>query len=84
LAKVDAVSDTVLSERFQILSFPMLKLFVDGIPIEYNSGRKAELIMQWLKKKTGPTYVVLNTIEEFKAIRFKCSFNFSLINIFTI
>ena len=64
LAKVDTTNDTVLGERFQILSFPTLKLFVDGIPIEYNSGRTAELIIQWLKKKTGPTYIVLNTIEE--------------------
>ena len=64
LAQVDAANDMILSERFQIGSFPMMKLFVDGVPIDYNSGRTAELIIQWLKKKTGPSYIVLNSVEE--------------------
>jgi protein disulfide-isomerase A1 len=41
-----------------------LKFFVDGTPIEYGGGRTSDEIIQWLKKKSGPAAVTLNTVDE--------------------
>lgn len=66
LAKVDATVESSLGEQFKIKGYPTLKFFVDGTPSDYNGGRTAEEIVQWLKKKSGPPAVTLATSEELK------------------
>lgn len=54
LAKVDATENKELGSRFEIKGFPTLKWFVNGEPTEYNGGRTADEIVNWIKKKSGP------------------------------
>jgi protein disulfide-isomerase A1 len=64
LAKVDATVQSDLGERFKVKGYPTLKFFIDGTPIEYGGGRTSDEIIQWLKKKSGPAAVTLNTVDE--------------------
>lgn len=54
LAKVDATEEKELGSRFEIKGFPTLKWFVNGVPTEYNGGRTADEIVNWIVKKSGP------------------------------
>uniref|UniRef100_A0A914Y5W4 Protein disulfide-isomerase n=1 Tax=Panagrolaimus superbus TaxID=310955 RepID=A0A914Y5W4_9BILA len=72
LAKVDATVETELNKRFKIEGFPTLKFWKDGEnPIDYDGGRDADSIVQWIKEKTDPNYkppaeeVVALTVETF-------------------
>jgi protein disulfide-isomerase A1 len=71
LAKVDATVNAELSERFKVRGYPTLKFFVNAQPIEYNGGRVADEIVNWLKKKTGPPAVTLETVDDLKKLREK-------------
>lgn len=63
LAKVDATVESALGERFKVKGYPTLKFFVDGVPSEYSGGRTSDDIVAWLKKKSGPPSVTLDTVE---------------------
>jgi protein disulfide-isomerase A1 len=66
LVKIDATIEKDLATRFGIRGFPTLKFFVKGssAPIDYEGGRTAPEIIQWLKKRTGPVSVEVNTLED--------------------
>lgn len=66
LGKVDATEEAELAEQFNIGGYPTLKFFKNGNPINYNGGRTAEDLVNWLKKKTGPPAKQLTTVEEAK------------------
>ncbi|KAK2918762.1 protein disulfide-isomerase A2 [Channa argus] len=64
LAKVDAIEETELTEEFEIVSFPTLKLFINGDrkqPIDYSGKRSVEGIIQWMKRRAGPGAAVLES-----------------------
>ena len=71
LAKVDATTEPALSDRFSITGYPSIKLFTSTNPdtvIEYNGGRTADEIMEWLKRRTGPVSIEIfeiNDLEKF-------------------
>ncbi|KAM6940211.1 protein disulfide-isomerase A2 [Xenentodon cancila] len=57
LAKVDAIEEKELAEEFEVVSFPTLKLFINGDrkqPIDYTGKRSVVGIIQWLKRRAGP------------------------------
>ena len=54
LAKVDATEEKELGTKYEIKGFPTLKWFVNQEPTEYNGGRTADEIVNWIKKKSGP------------------------------
>ncbi len=53
LAKVDATIETILAEKFQIEGYPTLKLIINGSVHEYQGGREASEIVEYLIKRTG-------------------------------
>ncbi|XP_076328847.1 protein disulfide-isomerase 2-like isoform X2 [Tachypleus tridentatus] len=64
LAKVDATKESKVARKYDIQGYPTLKLFKGSKIIDYTGGRKAEEIIQWLKKKTGPPAKELSTAED--------------------
>ncbi|CAK9066184.1 unnamed protein product [Durusdinium trenchii] len=55
LAKVDATAETALAEKYQVKSYPTLKYFVNGgEPVDYEGGRDASSIAEWLRKREKP------------------------------
>ena len=55
VAKVDADAHRELAQRFGVSGFPTLKWFPQGstTPEDYNSGRSAEEIVNFINSKTG-------------------------------
>ncbi|KAM3865504.1 protein disulfide-isomerase A2 [Diretmus argenteus] len=64
LAKVDATEEKELAEEFDIGGFPTLKVFIGGDrkqPVDYTGKRTVQGIIQWMKRRSGPGAVVLDT-----------------------
>ncbi|KAK9271311.1 hypothetical protein L1049_026901 [Liquidambar formosana] len=61
IAKVDADKFTCLACKYDIDGYPTLKLFMNGVPVEYNGPRKAELLVQYLKKFVAPDVSILDS-----------------------
>ena len=59
VVKVDGAAETALSQRFGVQGYPTLKLFVDGVPIDYKGAREEKDMYNWLVKKSGPAAVQL-------------------------
>lgn len=67
LAKVNAIIETELAEKHNLNGYPTLKFYRNGSAIDYTGTRKAEEIVEWLIKKTGPPAKELTSLEEAKA-----------------
>ncbi|POO00210.1 DnaJ-like [Trema orientale] len=61
IAKVNADKFTRLASKYDIDGFPTLKLFVHGVPLEYNGPRKADLLVRYLKKFVAPDVSILDS-----------------------
>jgi len=57
LAKVDATESKDLGNRYNVKGFPTLMWFEDGNKNEYDGGRTAEEIIEWVKSMTGPAVI---------------------------
>jgi len=68
LAKVDATEETSLSEKFEVRGYPTLKFFHNGKPSEYKGGRTSADIVNWLKKRTGPAAITVDSVETVKTM----------------
>jgi protein disulfide-isomerase A1 len=69
LGKVDATEEGDLAEKFGVRGYPTIKFFRDGNadkPIDYQGGRQAPEIVNWLKKKTGPPATTLENADDAK------------------
>ncbi|XP_062999571.1 protein disulfide-isomerase A2 [Elgaria multicarinata webbii] len=67
LAKVDSLEEQALSAEFGVTTYPVLKLFRDGNrthPTDFTGQPDAEGIVRWLKRKAGPSAVLLQDAEE--------------------
>ncbi|XP_022246039.1 protein disulfide-isomerase 2-like isoform X2 [Limulus polyphemus] len=69
LAKVDATQESKLAGKYEIQGYPTLKFFKGSKIIDYTGGRKADEIIQWLKKKTGPPAKELVSAEDAKQFK---------------
>jgi protein disulfide-isomerase A1 len=74
LAKIDATENVDLASRFEVRGYPTIKFYKNGEYIEYNGGRTAEEIVQWVTKKSGPPSVQLNSVEEVENFKTKSEF----------
>lgn len=81
LAKVDATKETDLAENYEVRGYPTLKFFKNGQPIPYTGGRKAEDIIKWLKKRSGPPAKELTSADVAK--QFQQSENVVVVAYFT-
>ncbi|EDV27879.1 uncharacterized protein TRIADDRAFT_52862 [Trichoplax adhaerens] len=69
LAKVDATVESSLAQQHEVQGYPTLFFFKDGKKIKYNGNRDADGIVRWLKKKTGPIYVSVESSEQLEKLK---------------
>jgi len=63
LAKVDATVEKSIGERFEIRGYPTIKIFRNGVASEYDGPREANGIVRYVKSKTCPSSMLLDSIE---------------------
>ncbi|CAG9333719.1 unnamed protein product [Blepharisma stoltei] len=75
IAKVDATTNKLLADKYQIRNYPTIKYFENKKPTDYDGGRTEDLIVSWVLKKNGQTYTVIkdylqlqNRIEKAKIV----------------
>ncbi|GBC08909.1 hypothetical protein RclHR1_08490003 [Rhizophagus clarus] len=68
LANVDCTAETELCAEHEVKGYPTLKVFKDGKASEYNGGRKANLIVNYMKKQALPARTDVN-IENFDTFK---------------
>ncbi|XP_042989410.1 protein disulfide-isomerase 5-2-like [Carya illinoinensis] len=61
IAKVNADKYTRLAKKHDIDAYPTLKIFMHGVPVEYNGPRKADLLVRYLKKFVTSDVSVLDS-----------------------
>lgn len=54
LGKVDATEEAELGTNAGVKGYPTLKWYVDGKPQEFEGGRTADAIVEWIGTMTGP------------------------------
>ena len=64
VAKVDSTKEKKLSKKYKIKSYPTLKFFKKGVPIDYTGERKEKDIIKWARKMSRQPTKPLNTIEQ--------------------
>ncbi|CAD6187677.1 unnamed protein product [Caenorhabditis auriculariae] len=69
LGKLDATEHGDIASEFSVNGYPTLIFFRDGKQVPYNGGRDSSAIVSWLKKKTGPPAVEVNSAEELEKIQ---------------
>ncbi|NXJ16041.1 PDILT protein, partial [Odontophorus gujanensis] len=65
--KMDVTYQHDLRKEFNIQEFPTVKFFVDGIredPIDCKGVRRASAFITWLKRRTGPSTVLINSTDQ--------------------
>ncbi|ENN75631.1 protein disulfide-isomerase [Dendroctonus ponderosae] len=67
LAKVDATENQDLAKKYAVRGYPTLKFFKRAYQIDYTGGRKAQEIVDWVVKKSGPLFKQLESVDEAKA-----------------
>jgi len=65
IAKVDATKNEATGTKNEIRGFPTLKFFRNGHPIDYDGARTSSDIIQWIKKKTGPSTLHITSQESY-------------------
>ncbi|XP_059682580.1 protein disulfide-isomerase-like protein of the testis [Gavia stellata] len=69
--KIDVTHQHDLRKEFNIQEFPTVKFFVDGSreePIDCKGVRQASAFITWVKRRTGPCTVLINSTDQAEAI----------------
>ncbi|XVF30022.1 hypothetical protein REPUB_Repub16aG0021500 [Reevesia pubescens] len=61
IAKVNAEKFTRLASKHDVDAYPTLKFFMHGVSTEYYGPRKADLLVQYLKKFVAPDVSILSS-----------------------
>ncbi|KAF8039820.1 hypothetical protein BT93_B2129 [Corymbia citriodora subsp. variegata] len=64
LAKVDAMEEEELAQKYEVQGFPSVYFFVDGVHKPYSGQRTKDAIVTWIRKKTGPGVDNLTTADD--------------------
>ncbi|CAM8989201.1 unnamed protein product [Rhodiola kirilowii] len=78
IAKVDADKYSSLAYKHEIDGYPTLKLFMHGVPTNYNGPRKAEALVRYLKKFVAPNVSVLDSDSAVKSFVEEASSSFPI------
>ncbi|NXM73306.1 PDILT protein, partial [Serilophus lunatus] len=69
--KIDVTHQHDLRKEFNIQAFPTVKFFVNGSrkdPIDCKGVRQASAFITWVKRRTGPSAVLINSTDQAEAI----------------
>uniref|UniRef100_A0A8C3KGC0 Protein disulfide isomerase like, testis expressed n=1 Tax=Calidris pygmaea TaxID=425635 RepID=A0A8C3KGC0_9CHAR len=69
--KIDVTHQRDLRKEFNIREFPTVKFFVDGSredPIDCKGVRQASAFITWVKRRTGPSTVLINSTDQAEAL----------------
>ncbi|XP_068555135.1 protein disulfide-isomerase-like protein of the testis isoform X2 [Anas acuta] len=69
--KIDVTDQHDLRKEFNIQEFPTVKFFVDGSredPIDCKGVRQASAFITWVKRRTGPSTVLINSTDQAEAM----------------
>uniref|UniRef100_A0A8C8RC43 Protein disulfide isomerase like, testis expressed n=1 Tax=Pelusios castaneus TaxID=367368 RepID=A0A8C8RC43_9SAUR len=69
--KVDVTDQKDLKKEFNIQEFPTVKFFMDGDrknPIDCKGVREASAFITWVKRRIGPSAVLINSTDQAEAI----------------
>ncbi|XP_010015560.1 PREDICTED: protein disulfide-isomerase-like protein of the testis [Nestor notabilis] len=69
--KIDVTYQPDLRKEFNIQEFPTVKFFVDGSredPIDCKGVRQASAFITWVKRRTGPSAVLINSTDQAETI----------------
>jgi len=69
LSKVDATANKESAEKHGIKGFPTLKFFKKGHVSEYNGGRTAPEIVNWISKKSGAAAKTISNVDDLEAMQ---------------
>lgn len=61
IAKIDADKYRRIGNKYDIDGFPTLKMFMNGVPTDYNGPRKADLLVRYLRKFVAPDVTVIES-----------------------
>lgn len=69
VAKLDATEEQEPAAKYEVQGYPTLKWFVDGeLASDYGGSRDADGIVSWIKKKTGPFAVTVDSADALKPL----------------
>ncbi|CAI2348001.1 unnamed protein product [Caenorhabditis sp. 36 PRJEB53466] len=71
LAKVDATENQALGSKYEVRGYPTLLYFKNGNPTKYTGGRSTAQIVDWVKKKAGPTVATVESVEQLEELKSK-------------
>lgn len=71
LAKVDATENQALASKFEVRGYPTILYFKSGKPTKYTGGRATAQIVDWVKKKSGPTVTTVESVEQLEELKGK-------------
>lgn len=64
---MDATEHKDLGAKYEVKGFPTLKLFKAGSVMDYNGGRTADAIVDYMVKKSGPPVTTLESVADAEA-----------------
>uniref|UniRef100_A0A8R1HL18 Protein disulfide-isomerase n=1 Tax=Caenorhabditis japonica TaxID=281687 RepID=A0A8R1HL18_CAEJA len=68
LAKVDATENQALATKYEVRGYPTILYFKNGKPTKYTGGRSTSQIVDWVKKKGGPSVISVESAEQLKEL----------------
>lgn len=64
---MDVTEHKELGSKYEVTTFPTLKLFKDGVVIPYFGGRAAESIVAYMVRKSRPPVMKLESVADAEA-----------------